>query len=354
LETSRWALGSNMSWLENLNKWCEDFDQKWGKEKGKGGFCHFAHEEFSKIDWSDGFDLDNFISEFFSLEKLPSQASVHSPFGNPPITIYKSKDNAFYLDLYIWEAISTSIHGHGFEGSFQVIKGISLNCIYDFVKARKIKEHCYQGELKTKELILMKHGESAKIHAGDQTVHRVLHLEPSSVSLVLRNYDSGVLQMDYYFKSIASPSFPSDDIVLKKRILGWQLKKDKKPDQQLLEELSWYYDFWQMLHLSPSFKKTLVQTAFQHEEKQVFSRLYDLHNFTALLGILEGVEPKILLTAYEYFEDERWIDWVEANTSITKEEAKDKLKGYIEKTDWYKNNRIEDVRFLAKLFKKEN
>ncbi len=337
------------NWLSRLINWCQEFEQTLEKSSDQP-LSKIAYQELSKLDWSHGFEHQAFIKQLFSLPQIPKQAGVKSSFGTPPFTIYFSEENNFYVEIYFWENAHTSIHDHGFEGAYQVISGSSIESRYEFSEIVEKNKDCSFGELLPKSLSLLKVGDTRKIVLGEKFIHRVLHLEKKTASLIVRSIKGKYIQKNYFFKCMSSPSWPEDRIVLKIRTLNWMLGAGTLPPNYFIEDLLFYKEFWETLfsfeHAKKFLKKLSILTFTKEQQVKVSDSIF----FNLIFRQLKNVEDKILLSTYEYFEQDSWESWLGDNLSLSVEEARFKLKSGIEKTEEYQYKGIGHINFLRDLF----
>ena len=90
----------SINWLSGFLTWSENFDKNFSNLKGENEFCELAYSELNKKDWSVNFNIESFLDQFYSQKTFPTQAHVHSSFGEPPFTIYSSKKNNFRMRFF--------------------------------------------------------------------------------------------------------------------------------------------------------------------------------------------------------------------------------------------------------------
>ncbi len=340
---------NSAAWLNNLIDWCQKFE-KIVEENPSLQLSQLAYQELSKIDWSLGFNHQEFIERLFSLPQFPKQVHVKSQFGEPPFTIYYSEKNNFYVEIYFWDKLHTSIHDHGFQGAYQVISGQSIQSEYEFIEEVKKNKDSSIGILNPKELTLLNAGDTREIILGNKFIHRVLHLEKKTASLIVRSAKNNYIQKTYIFKHISTTTWPEDKIILKLRTLNWMLQNEILPSKDLIGDLFYFADFWRTLLQYESSKKLFQKLSFMFFSKEQLEKIANETHFNLLLEQLQNVDDKILLTAYECLTENLWESWVSDNLSLTTEEAKNKLREGLAKTNEFQSNGLEHIPFLKDLF----
>lgn len=135
-----------------------------------------------------------------STHTLPFQPNVDASFGEPPLTLFWHP--AFYIEALFWCSSTTSVHGHGFSGAFQVLAGTSVQSVFEF-DAQESKAACRIGHLRQRNVALLRPGDTQMIHPGERFVHSVFHLGYPSVTIVVRNRGGDGLQYEYYRPGVA-------------------------------------------------------------------------------------------------------------------------------------------------------
>jgi hypothetical protein len=149
--------------------------------------------------------LRDITTWFISSDALPPQTL--GDFGQPPVRVYQGR--GFYIELLFWVDTPTAIHQHSFSGAFGVLRGSSFHGQYRFERARQVSDEIAIGSLELLSAELLQRGEVRPIRAGDAFIHSLLHLEPPSISVVVR---TGVQrpfgpQMAYYMPGLAIDPF---------------------------------------------------------------------------------------------------------------------------------------------------
>jgi len=141
---------------------------------------------------------------------LPQQADPKARFGQPPVTLFRSR--RFYIDVLFWVDGTTTIHDHGFSGAFQVLAGSSIETNFSFIPNRDVDGHLKFGELRVAGSALRRAGDVQAVPAGPDYIHSLFHLLRPSLSLVVRTFRDPATwsQFDYYPSGIAVDPFVED------------------------------------------------------------------------------------------------------------------------------------------------
>jgi hypothetical protein len=150
-------------------------------------------------------------------------------FGDPPITLYRSRD--FYISALYWLDGTTSIHQHAFSGAFRVLEGSSLHCQYRFDEQEMVSRRLLLGDLDLEEAELLKAGETRRIVAGRPFIHSLFHLDRPTVTIVVRtNGESVGTQFNFEEPGVAWDPFWGDH-VLSRQLMSLNTLFRLDPDQ---------------------------------------------------------------------------------------------------------------------------
>lgn len=116
---------------------------------------------------------------------LPSQPDLDARFGDPPVTVFRSR--GFHIDVNFWMNSTTAIHGHSFDGAFQVLSGSSVHTTYDFEEQTRLNAYVSSGRLTAREPRVLQVGDTSPIVAGPAFIHALFHLEAPSSTVVVRS-----------------------------------------------------------------------------------------------------------------------------------------------------------------------
>jgi hypothetical protein len=142
---------------------------------------------------------------------LPSQVDPQGKFGQPPITLFRSR--RFFIDALFWVDGTTAIHDHNFSGAFQVLSGSSIETTFRFDVEQEIDGHFQMGSLSVRKANLFKASNIQQIQSGPTFIHSLFHLLRPSVSIVIRTFwepRPGV-QLRYYPAGLAHDVFLEND-----------------------------------------------------------------------------------------------------------------------------------------------
>lgn len=140
-----------------------------------------------------------------STDTFPSQINMEATFGEPPLTVFWHPN--FYIEALYWCTSTTSVHGHGFLGAFQVLAGTSLQSEFFFDSPQPSGKRCRIGTLRQTEASLLRLGSTQQILSGEDFVHSVFHLGYPSVTIVVRTFGPppGRPQYTYFRPGVAVP-----------------------------------------------------------------------------------------------------------------------------------------------------
>jgi hypothetical protein len=127
--------------------------------------------------------LGDITKWFFAPHALPSQAL--DSFGQPTLRVYQGR--GFRIELLFWVDVPTAIHQHTAAGAFGVLRGSSFHSEYEFTRAQRVCDEIQIGTLSLVSAELLQRGAVRPIRAGRSFVHSLLHLEPPSISVVVRS-----------------------------------------------------------------------------------------------------------------------------------------------------------------------
>lgn len=136
-----------------------------------------------------------------SSHSLPAQRDLHSKFGNLALGLHQA--SRFSISALFWLDGSTAIHQHAFSGAFRLFAGSSLQCRWQFREERAVNGRFRLGELSLSDAELLTTGQVRPIEGGARLIHSVFHLDPLSVTLVIRTEREPGVQWDYLRPGIA-------------------------------------------------------------------------------------------------------------------------------------------------------
>ena len=162
----------------------------------------------------DRIDPDAIVSWALEAPTLPRQETLPATFGQPPVTLFRSR--RFYVEALFWIDGSTTIHQHSFSGAFQVLDGSSIETRYSFEPERQFDGHFVLGTLRATRTSLLRKGDIRPIVSGQgQLIHSLFHLDRPSVTIVARTFRdaSAGPQFRYAWPGIGeNPSFAEETL----------------------------------------------------------------------------------------------------------------------------------------------
>ncbi len=180
-------------------------DREWGKHRyATNALPDIAATELERTPLHRIVDYTSILRWVGSSDgyTLPFQMNIDASFGEPPLTVFWHPD--FYIETLFWANSTTSIHGHGFVGAFQVLAGTSVQSLFDFEPRDTEHDRCRIGRLRQKEAQLLRPGSTQRILECDQFIHSVFHLGYPSVTIVVRTHGRSVAtQYDYHRPGVA-------------------------------------------------------------------------------------------------------------------------------------------------------
>ena len=147
-------------------------------------FPEIARKALQKSNPSKNVDLQQLIREFLIQDEQPFQSS--SGFGQPELILFDTPK--FYIQALFWLDGTTDIHQHEFSGAFHVMEGSSIHSTYAFEHVKPITAHFRLGDLKLRDVTLLKTGSTVPIISGKTCIHSLFHLETPSVTIVVRTH----------------------------------------------------------------------------------------------------------------------------------------------------------------------
>ena len=191
-------------------------------------FPEIAGQALAEVDAVQGPSPWDMICSLHANLELPTQ--VKDKFSDLVITLHYAP--RFHISAYFWLDGTTSIHQHAFSGAFQVLLGSSIHSHYEFEESQAINPHMSVGNVRLKDIQLLRKGDIREIHSGAQFIHSLFHLDRPSVTLTIRTNGAAnaLPQFDYLKPYLAIDPF-FDDSITARRIQSIQLLlRMKHPD----------------------------------------------------------------------------------------------------------------------------
>jgi hypothetical protein len=237
------------------------------------------------------------------LDKIPAQLNPDSKFGEPPLTLFSSPSENFVLDLYVWESAHTSVHQHSFEGAFCVLTGKSIESTYSFTEIKSLGAHSALGKLIPVQIETIKPDDIKPIKTYDSLIHRVIHLDKPTVSLVLRTRKKTERpQLSYSYGCLASPSFLQGPEIIKVRILEWMLRQETRPQFNTIQGLMPYHQAWSVLLRDRSSNLWVTKLAMFFFGNESLTDFNKENAYNELLKLTTDSISVTILTAIDFLE----------------------------------------------------
>jgi hypothetical protein len=163
-------------------------DRRWrSAHYSVAAFADLAAEELLKHDIAGRIGAGAVNRWVLGAEQLPQQEDPLLRFGEPPITLLRTRQ--FYISVLYWHETPTNTHEHGFSGALQVLDGASIESEYRARVTRELNESVQLVDLTRVSVDLFTVGTVHPIHSGEQYIHSVLHFERPSATIVVRTYE---------------------------------------------------------------------------------------------------------------------------------------------------------------------
>lgn len=206
----------------------DEVAQRWeARNLNSDDFSEIATSSLEASDVLITTTLEDIAGWLTSSRVLPAQTL--RDFGQPPINLYNGR--GFHIELLVWVDVPTSIHQHAFHGAWGVLRGSSLHSEYSFAISERINDQLLLGELTYRSSEFLKRGDVRTIYAGDRFMHSLLHLEPPSVSVVVRTENDTRYhpQYTYYPPSLAADPFYRPEPLATQLVLLESLRRTEPP-----------------------------------------------------------------------------------------------------------------------------
>jgi hypothetical protein len=100
---------------------------------------------------------------------LVRQEDPQRLFGNPPLTLWRSRE--FFVSALFWFDGTTSVHQHAFSGAFRVLVGGSIHAPYKFSRAEEVTHRLILGDLQLDSPEPLPVGDVRTIEPGSAFIH---------------------------------------------------------------------------------------------------------------------------------------------------------------------------------------
>jgi len=228
------------------------------------GFADLASTALAASDVLSALSLDALTEWALFSPELPEQKL--RDFGQPPINLYAGP--GFFIEALIWVDSPTAIHQHGFSGAFGVLAGSSFHSEYSFDRSQRIGDELLLGVVQHRSSEVLRRGDVRPIEAGTGFIHSLVHLEPPSVSIVVRTPRTTAAgpQYIYALPGLASdPFFKPEPLQTQLELLRALLVTDPQRFEAVATRLVRARDLWSAWKI--------VDLASESADEAVFERL---------------------------------------------------------------------------------
>jgi hypothetical protein len=149
-------------------------------------FPQLALEELARHPPSEHVGIQEVIDWLFSPFQAFQQPNINKLFGEPPVMLFQG--SRFYIEALFWLSGTTEIHEHAFSGAFAVLAGSSVHSHWKFTPDFIINSRMLRGRLERVSTEILRPGGMRSIRSGERLIHQLFHLEPPSVTIVVRTY----------------------------------------------------------------------------------------------------------------------------------------------------------------------
>jgi hypothetical protein len=185
--------------MKEFDELGERIARVWDKHRYAGdALPDIAANELDKTPLHEIVDYASILNWVGAADTLPYQMNIEATFGEPPVTLFWHP--AFYIEALYWSSSTTTIHGHGFAGAFQVLAGASLQSLFEFTSQESTRAICRIGKLRQMEARVLRAGATQKILGGEDFVHSVFHLGYPSVTIVVRTHHRAAGRQYIYYR----------------------------------------------------------------------------------------------------------------------------------------------------------
>lgn len=173
--------------LEYFRKLGEQIDQAWRRYSyDESLFPQLSQDLVGENPPIQSVAAEDILDFIFRTDQPFMQPTPRILFGEPPVTLFQAA--RFYIEALFWFSGTTSIHEHGFSGTFSVLAGSSVHSEWKFSPERTINSRMMTGRLERFGTQILHPGDSRAIRSGSRLIHQLFHLELPSVTIVVRTY----------------------------------------------------------------------------------------------------------------------------------------------------------------------
>lgn len=164
-----------------------------------------ALEELGRSDIIEQLTYTKIAEAVAGEQSLPRQYGAAGALGDPPVTLFLDVEKRFYIEALLHSAVSTSIHDHSFSGAFAVVSGNCAHQVFDY-ETDDTSGDLAVGVLTERQNEALHAGISRPIRNGSGLIHRNLHLDRPTVTIVIRTVWDGCRQHTYHQPGLALDS----------------------------------------------------------------------------------------------------------------------------------------------------
>lgn len=133
--------------------------------------------------WGQEFRLEDYVTWLQGVERLPPQGDFKAGLGQTPLIVFES--GRFYLGLYFWRDLITTIHSPSAHDVYGILRGRCLEARYAFEPSKEhFSPHLLWGALTLSEVRHLSPGSVTAVELQD--IHSLYSLDELAVVLVAR------------------------------------------------------------------------------------------------------------------------------------------------------------------------
>lgn len=160
-----------------------------------------ASQLLAESNLAEVFDYRAFALDVAHVDILPKQRHPNPGFGQPPMTLYNGPDDGYFIEIYLHSRPDMSVHDHSFTGAFIVLHGSCDHQVFEYHS--EDDGELSAGELRPQYREPLEPGAVRTIRSGRSLIHRNLHLDRPTVTLVIRTVWDGMRQHSYHAPGLA-------------------------------------------------------------------------------------------------------------------------------------------------------
>jgi hypothetical protein len=195
-----------------------------------------ALEELSRSDIINLLTYKSIAQAVACEESLPRQYGGANALGDPPVTLFLDPGKRFYIEALLHSAASTAIHDHSFSGAFAVVSGRCAHQVFCYETDDPAGD-LTSGALTERQSEQLDAGDFRPIHNGTRFIHRNVHLDRPTLTVVIRTVWDGCRQHTYHQPGLALDSNPSPKERKQLQMLSGLLKVDAEAASAFLRQL---------------------------------------------------------------------------------------------------------------------